>query len=256
MRIMKLIGIISIFLTGALLMVAVIDFPDWGDPQSPASTYLSVYYLTHVLQDSAVPNVVTAVLADYRGFDTMLETAVVFVAGVAIYAILRSTDEPTHHLKNKHRPITGPEEKDMIIRTTTRLLLPAIQIFAFYVIAHGHHSPGGGFQGGVILAAGLILVAITFSLHKAMGMVTEKMGMVFSNTGIFIYGGTGLLCLFLGANFLDYSVLEAVYPATDEVMARSHSMLVVEVGVGFTVMSSLYLIYGNLASKGRFKRGL
>ena len=102
MKVMKLIGYISIFMTGALLMVAVADFPDWGDPNNPASTYLSVYYLTNVMRDTAVPNVVTAVLADYRSFDTMLETAVVFVAGVAIYSIMRSTDEPSTHLKNKH----------------------------------------------------------------------------------------------------------------------------------------------------------
>lgn len=261
---MKKVGLVTVLLTGALLMVGVFDFPAWGDPYAPANRYLSTHYINQSEKETAVPNLVTAVLADYRGFDTMLETSVVFIAGLAIFAILRSIDGPLVQARKRAKrgekraakASDDGQDPDLIVQTTVRLLLPTIQLFAFYVVGHGHHSPGGGFQGGVILAAGLILVAMTFGLKNTLKQFSERRGLALGSLGVLIYAGTGLLCLLMGTQFLDYSVLEAVYPFTDEVMARSHSMLVVEIGVALTVMSMLYLIYANLASHGDMKKGL
>ena len=80
---MKILGFIIVCLTGGLLLYGTADLPDWGDPNSPASTHLSNDYIEHATEQTQVPNLVTAVLADYRGFDTMFETAVVFTAGLA-----------------------------------------------------------------------------------------------------------------------------------------------------------------------------
>ena len=73
--------------------------------------------------------------------------------------------------------------------------------------------------------------------------------------GIFIYSGFGFLCLLLGSNFLDYSILHKVMGVTP-IEARSHSMLGVEIGVAFTVAAIMFSIYSNLASKGEMKEGL
>jgi len=67
----------------------VTDFPKWADPNQPASTHVSPGYIEHALDETAVPNLVTAVLADYRGYDTMFETAVIFTAGIAVILLLR-----------------------------------------------------------------------------------------------------------------------------------------------------------------------
>lgn len=252
---MKTIGLISVIITGALLIFAERDFPMWGDPQSRPSTYLSPHYIEKSLEETAVPNVVTSVLADYRGFDTMFETAVIFTAGIAILSILR------RRRKGKQKPLPAPPipqrlQNDIIIQTAVRLLVPAIQLFALYVIAHGHHSPGGGFQGGVILASSLILISLAYDLKAALKRMSEKLAMALGSTGVLIYGGIGFLCLLLGANFLDYSALQKVLPATDAVMARSHGILGVEIGVAFTVMSILFAIYANLASNGEMDEGV
>ena len=259
--IMRYVGLASVFLTGFLLMYAVLDFPDWGDPNSPASTHLSTHFIQKTYEETKVPNLVTAVLADYRGMDTMLETAVIFVAGIAIIAILRRGKSPRQSTKRvppnfSQTRKNGHGERDLIIRITSRLLLPPIQLFALYVIAHGHYSPGGGFQGGVILTASLILVALSFGLRGSLTWFSERRALVFANIGVLIFAGTGLIALILGENFLEYGVLEKIYPATDEVMAHSYTMLVVEIGVGFTVMSILFLIFANLASKGTLRRGI
>jgi multicomponent Na+:H+ antiporter subunit B len=70
-------------------MYATIDFPDWGDPDSPASLHVSPRYIEKSMEETSVPNMVTAVLADYRGYDTMFETAVIFSAGIAVVMMLR-----------------------------------------------------------------------------------------------------------------------------------------------------------------------
>jgi multicomponent Na+:H+ antiporter subunit B len=195
---------------------------------------------------------VTAVLADYRGYDTMFETVVIFTAGIAIIAILRR-----YGPKNKVMPEQKfyKKEPDLIVETTCRLMIPIIQLFALYVVAHGHHSPGGGFQGGVIFGASFILLALARDLQAAQKWVPENRILNLAGIGIFIYAGFGFLCLLLGSNFLDYSILHKVMGVTP-IEARSHSMLGVEIGVAFTVAAIMFSIYSNLASKGEMKEGL
>jgi len=248
-------GLIAVCVTGILLVVAVGDFPNWGDPQSPASRHLSPHYITETLEETAVPNIVTSVLADYRGFDTMFETAVIFTAGVAVIFVLR--------VLRSAKESAVPEEMDpelthtdVIIRTIVRLLIPFIQLFALYVVMHGHHSPGGGFQGGVMLGASFILLAISYDLKTALRRLSERKVLILGGVGVLIYAGIGTICLLLGGNFLDYSALAKILPATDTVMARSHGMLGIEIGVAIAVMAIMMVIYANLSSRGKYDKGL
>ena len=130
-------------------------------------------------------------------------------------------------------------QDSIIITAVTRLLTPFIQLFGLYVIMHGHSSPGGGFQGGVILGAGFILLAVSFGISEARQRFSEGLIAVCSSAGVFIFAGIGLLCLFLGANYLDYGVLPVVEP-------RSLGMLAVEIGIGITVMAVMISIFRDL----------
>ena len=250
---MKLLALISVVITGWLLLSAVGDFPDWGDPNSPANSYrLSQHFVTETFHETAVPNMVTAVLADYRGYDTMFETVVIFTAGIAIISILRrfTNDDADSGSEQAYE-----KRPDLIVDTTCRLMIPIIQLFALYVIAHGHHSPGGGFQGGVIFGASFILIALSRDLQAAHKWVPEQRVLNLAGIGILIYAGFGLASMFLGQNFLDYTILHKIMPASP-IEARYHSMLGVEIGVAFTVTAIMYSIYSNLASKGTMKEGL
>ena len=119
------------------------------------------------MMTTLVPNMVTAVLADYRGYDTMFETVVVFIAGIAIFSILGvgTMKEAREGRVSPPAYLGVIAPRDLIIRITCRLLVPVIQIFALYVLAHGHHSPGGGFQGGVIMAASFIMMDLSSDLR-------------------------------------------------------------------------------------------
>ena len=90
---MKGLALFATLLTGALLLFGTRDFPPWGDPQDPASTYLSPVYIEKAVEQTHVPNIVTAILGDYRGYDTMFETVVIYCAGMAVLSLLRRNRE-------------------------------------------------------------------------------------------------------------------------------------------------------------------
>ncbi len=133
----------------------------------------------------------------------------------------------------------NPEPQDTIVRTVCRLLAPFIQLFGLYVIIHGHTSPGGGFQGGVILASSFILLAIADGIDDVHRRLSLKMLTVYMSTGVLLYAGIGVVCLLLGANYLDYGILPVTEP-------RSVGMLVIEIGVGITVMAAVLSIFRDL----------
>lgn len=147
------------------------------------------------------------------------------------------------------------ESENIIIQTVCRILTPFIQIYAFYVIAHGHYSPGGGFQGGCILGASFIFMAIAYDIDAVKRRLSEKATTLYSGLGVLIYAGIGLLCLLLGANYLDYGVLDKIIPV-GPVKARAMGTLGVEIGVGLTVMAVMVSIYLNLATGGRHEEDL
>jgi len=231
------------------------------------------------MADTSVPNIVTSILADYRSYDTMFETIVIFTAGIVCIFLLRTFKSlvpesrmyrhiPTGIILRIEKGGKAPDESnhfepidsvwipyDLVIRTTCRMIIPFIQIFALYVIAHGHHSPGGGFQGGVILGASLVLFALGFNLRMVIRQMSEKITAFMCALGIFIYAGTGILCMFFRSNFLDYSALAPLF-GTDPVTARSHGILVVEIGVGISVMAVMIVLYYTLSSAGKYDEGL
>ena len=90
---MRILSLIVVILTGAVLIYGTLDMPDWADPHSPASRHVSPRYITRTLEETATPNIVTSVLADYRSYDTLGETTVIFSAGMACILLLRRTQK-------------------------------------------------------------------------------------------------------------------------------------------------------------------
>jgi multicomponent Na+:H+ antiporter subunit B len=86
---LKLLAFVVVTITGVLLLYATGEMPGWADPQSPASTHVSPRYIEKTIEDTSVPNMVTSVLADYRSYDTLGETTVIFTAGVCCVVLLR-----------------------------------------------------------------------------------------------------------------------------------------------------------------------
>lgn len=134
----------------------------------------------------------------------------------------------------------------VILRVATKIVLPAILLYGLYVQFHGDFGPGGGFQAGVIFAAGFILYALVFGLRRTQTVLPSWMARLFASLGILLYAGVGLLSILLGRSFLDYSVL-----GVDAHHGQHHGILLVEFGVLVTVFGVMLSIFYFFAGRGR-----
>ncbi len=134
-----------------------------------------------------------------------------------------------------------------IPRLITKLLLPLILLFALYVQFHGDFGPGGGFQAGVIFAAGFVLYALVYGLDNARRIMPPWLLRVGVSLGVLIYAGVGVAGMLLGGAFLDYGVLDP----HDPVHGQHLGILLVELGVGITVAAVMVSIFYAFAGRGR-----
>ncbi len=155
----------------------------------------------------------------------------------------------------QERAALNPEGDSLIIRTAVRLLVPFIQLYGLYVIVHGHYSPGGGFQGGVVLGASFIMLALAYDLKTSLRHMSERVNVLLGNLGVLIYVGIGVLCALLGGLFLDYAALARLIPMAAEEW-HSLGIFLVELGVGLAVMSIMASLFWDLASGGDMEEGL
>jgi multicomponent Na+:H+ antiporter subunit B len=131
-----------------------------------------------------------------------------------------------------------------IILIVSRILAPYIMLFGFYVIFHGHYSPGGGFQGGAVIAASIILIRITNDPAVDELHFRKFLTVPLGSLGVLIFFGIGLLAVFNGLNFLDYSYLKI--PGLSPADIRFMGILIIEIGVGVAVTAILVSLFDNL----------
>lgn len=131
-----------------------------------------------------------------------------------------------------------------IVLLGSRFLSPYIMVFGWYVIFHGHYSPGGGFQGGALLAASLLLVRVSGGRRISRRQLQEFATTPLAISGVLIYFLTGLTAMLYGGMFLDYSKLP--FPGMETAYIRYYGILIIEVGIGLAVMAILVMIFDNL----------
>lgn len=126
----------------------------------------------------------------------------------------------------------------LVLRVIAKLLVPLILLFALYVQFHGDFGPGGGFQAGVIFAAGIILYALVFGSADARRVAPPPVLRIIGSSGVLLYAGVGVLGLMLGGNYLDYNVL-----GHEPTHGQHLGILLIEFGVGATVASVITGIF-------------
>lgn len=131
-----------------------------------------------------------------------------------------------------------------IILLLSRIISPYIMLFGMYVIFHGHYSPGGGFQGGAMLAASVLLIRIAVDEKVHQMHFSKSLSLPLGSAGVLIFFCVGLFSLLLGGEFLDYHLLPLWW--LEPAGLRSFGILFIEVGVGLAVMTILISIYDNL----------
>jgi multicomponent Na+:H+ antiporter subunit B len=235
------VAVVVVAILAALIIYATFDKPRLGDPDAPVHQHLAPWYLEKTPELVDIPNVVTAVLGTFRGYDTLGEVFVVFAACIGVLFILGVQPEDA-------LPLTAPPsdglKHHLIPQVVGRLLIPFITLFGLYVQFHGEYGPGGGFQAGALIATGIILYSLLEGEEAALQAVPRPVLLGLVIGGASLYGGVGVLCILLGGNFLDYSVL-----ATDPVTGQQLGILLIEAGVGMAVCGALLSIFHAFAAR-------
>jgi multicomponent Na+:H+ antiporter subunit B len=130
----------------------------------------------------------------------------------------------------------------LVLRVVAKLLMPFILLYALYVQFHGDFGPGGGFQAGVIFAAGFILYALIFGLKNAASVLPVGILRFGIALGVLLYAGVGVFNLLIGGKYLDYSGM-----AHDPVHGQHLGIFLVELGVGITVTSVMVMVFFTFA---------
>ncbi len=199
----KIAILLLILISGIILLFAFSQIPFGKDRM-----YVGKYYIENGLKNTGSQNLVTSVVVDFRGFDTLGEVTVLFLAATGVGALM------FYYKKEKDKEKFA-EEKDasFILKVSTPILFPLILIFGVYVFIHGHLTPGGGFQGGAIIASSFLLLYIVFPhlFHELEGFkILESLaGITFVGLGLLglIFGG------FFLKNFLGKGIVGTLFSA-------------------------------------------
>jgi len=185
----RIITLLILMGVGALFADLTIGF-------QPAQTLntSAEFYATRTASDTGAANIVTAIIVTFRGLDTLGEVTVLFLTA-AIVALVLSGE--TAGVKPRQWPVGE------LLQTGTKLLVPLIVLFGAYVFMNGHLTPGGGFQGGAILASAVLLLLLADPARRFGHQLISR---VESVSGLF-YVGIGVLGLFLAGGFLDNRIL-------------------------------------------------
>lgn len=226
-----LLPLVVVCITGATLIWGTLDMPYFANPNDPIHQHVAPRFIYDSPHEIGIPNMVTSVLASYRGYDTFGELIVVFTALIGVMALLGVP-------KKREKRVDLSKTSNAILIVGATWIIPFIILFALYVQFHGDFGPGGGFQAGVIFCSAFVLYTLIFGLEKTLLTISPGALIVASITGVLLYGGTGVACMLMGGNFLDYSVL-----SSDSQHGQHIGILLVELGVGITVASVMMLIF-------------
>ena len=224
-----------------MLLTAVSHLPVVGNPENPTNNEVAQRYIESGLQEMGAVNIVTGMILDYRAFDTLGESHVLFIATCTVLILLRidrkkGKNEPDPALESDrvHEP-----KNDVILQTAAKILVPPIVIFGIYVILGGHLGPGGGFSGGAIIGAGLILYLNAFGFEKTERFFTAKTYKKLSFTALACYSLSKCYSFYTGANHI-----ESVIPlGTPGAILSSGLILVLNICVGVVVAGTMYTFY-------------
>lgn len=231
----KITAVLSCFMLLLILLVSVSHLPPVGNPDNPAHNEVVAKYIEDGMQDTGAVNIVTGMILDYRAFDTFGESNVLFIATCTVLILLRRDKKKEKKIEKK----SYEPNSDSILQKITFVLFPIIVIFGIYVVLNGHLSPGGGFSGGAIIGAGLILYTNAYGFEKTQKFFTEKTYKYISFGALAFYCLAKSYSFYTGAHHLE----SGIPLGTPGDIISSGLILPLNICVGMVVACTMYAFY-------------
>lgn len=229
-----------------MLLATVSNLPSFGNEHNPLNNEVSERYLEKGLEEGGATNLVANMILDYRAFDTLGESNVLFIAVCSVIILLRVSQEKkadgTVSLEKRDAEENDrlyEPKNDMILQVASRQLVPVIMLFGMYIMLNGHLSPGGGFSGGAVMGAGLILYLNAFGFKKTEKFFTFKTFKAVSFCALSFYALSKAYSFYTGANGLE----SGIGIGTPGAILSAGLILPLNIAVGLVVACTMYAFY-------------
>ncbi|NCC16138.1 MAG: hypothetical protein EOM28_07270 [Clostridia bacterium] len=247
----KLYGILSIGISVlfiAIMLSVVNSLPEYGNAHNPANNEVMERYLESGIEETGAINFVAGMILDYRAFDTFGESNVLFLAVMCVVLLLKK--DKNNYSEQEEQEIQEDDyfdtnEKHPILQIGAKLITPLVILYGIYVILNGHLSPGGGFSGGTIIGAGLILYASAYGQKKMQSFFTFRTFTKICVSGLLTYCACKSYSFFTGANHVGYEIPKGIAGN----ILSSGFILPLNICVGLIVACTMYGFYA-LFTKG------
>ena len=233
LRAYALCAIVLCMLLVLCLSLGAAGLPPVADAGNPTNNEVAARYVGSAEAETGAENAVAGMILNYRGFDTFGESCVLFLALCCVELLLWAT---TPALRDEAAACGAEATRDAILATVSRFIVPCVLVFGLCILFNGHLSPGGGFSGGAVLGAALILFAVAFGRESIRRFFTRRVFNALRITGLMLYAVLFGVYVFLGANGIESEL-------------SRYLVLVIDLAVGLVVMSTMYGFFA-LYTKG------
>lgn len=241
-KVYSAVAIISCITLIGVLMYIVTGLPRFGE-ENPEVIEVIKRYIESGLQETGAVNIVSGMILDYRAFDTLGESHVLFTALMCVTILLRvdkknmRTEYEDYYMirQDKYFDLS----KDSIIRFAGAVLIPTIALYGIYVLLNGQLSPGGGFSGGAVMGAGLVLFSAAYGFETVDRMFSQKAINIIAFISLSFYSFAKGYVFITGANGLDNHIPKGAPGA----IFSGGLILPLDIAVGMVVACTMYSFY-------------
>lgn len=234
----RLVAVISCIVFALVMLYVVSHLSEFGKA-NPMMYEVANRYIEKGLEETGAVNIVAGMILDYRAFDTLGESFVLFTALICATILLRKDSKS----KEDEHPSIYYEyfdtSRDSILRAIGLMLVPCIMVFGIYVVLNGHISPGGGFSGGAIIGASLIILSSSLGFSKADTLLTYKRLNLLSFAALGFYSLSKCYAFFIGANGIHNPIPKGIPGA----IISAGLILPLNIAVGLVVACTMYGFY-------------
>jgi len=241
-KIYTVLAVICCVTMSVVLLTTVSFLPRYGESRDVMNELTERYIVSGVEETGAV-NIIAGIILDYRAFDTLGESFVLFCALNCVLVLLRVDEED----EEDHMSLYFNLEGDAILRKTAMFSIPTVFVYGIYILLNGHLSPGGGFSGGAVIGAGIILLSIAYGEKTSGSFISTKVFKTVCLIALGFYCLAKSYSFYTGANHIE-SIVKPGVPGT---ILSGGLILPLNIAVGMVVACTIYGIY-RMFKKGSF----